>query len=309
MSQLEATFTPEVGSTVRVLLADGLRRERALVLTVGDNGDVEVLTTGPPETELVVPLESAEPLEPFEGAKQGPGCARADEDAVAFVERLKEEAKVLYGKKDFAAASQWYRTAIKALETHVSWRPTGSSSDTAGSKLVLVKVGGTLRAAEVLAVRSEDRALVSFLEASGNAASSDSKNGATAGILSHPNSGAGCDFDESDELEVVRGSDIVSTVCSSTELRAIACALRLNSARCELSLSRAVDKAIWDCAVVLRMAALPLPSSSSSSSSSSSPAWDHIATQATAHVLRGKAHLALVDDAKVVCAYRKERFR
>ena len=72
MSQLEASFLPAVGSTVRVLLADGQRRERALVLTVGDNGDVEVLTTGPSETELVVPLESVERLESFEEANQGP---------------------------------------------------------------------------------------------------------------------------------------------------------------------------------------------------------------------------------------------
>jgi hypothetical protein len=218
------------------------------------------------------------------------------EGAVAYAERLKEEAKVLYGQKDFAAASQWYRTALRALEAHVSWRSPGSGSETAGPRLVLVKAAGALRVAEVVAMRSEGRVLVSFLDAPlASGAAGGKGGGAAAETCAHANSDDG----SGGELVVVPGSDVVATVCPGNDLRALTCALRLNAARCEIGLGRAVAKAIWDCAVALRVAALPLPAADQEEAGPASGGWDRAATQATAHVLRAKAHLALVDDAKV----------
>ena len=149
----------KVGLTVRVI-DGGSISFRAMALTVDHRSSVaELLTVDKPKTELEATLSSLFPLEDFEAADTLDimKCS-----AIGAADALKAEGRVLFGRKDYRAASERYRAALRRVETHCSWRKPQSGAE-GSDPLVLVRDGQLLRPAEVLAVRAGEKALVSYV--------------------------------------------------------------------------------------------------------------------------------------------------
>jgi hypothetical protein len=255
---------------------------RALLLTV-DGDSAEVLTASKPEKEMRVPMCDVKALEPFESTAS---CEDNDDNtnlqlrSFATVQRLKGEGKVLFGHRDFAAASEWYLKAIQALALLFPWRPQSDDemmAEGGGGRsgaclfsapvVVLLNTGGVIRAASIESVprtsSSSSKAmvetvLVSFVDdiEAMKGWARKMKNNTTAAASSD-----GSDSDDDGGVVSVRCSDILAPVAPLTAQggRALQCALYLNLARCYSNLA------------VVPSSSSSTPSSTPSSSSSSSP--------------------------------------
>lgn len=213
------------------------------------------------QTEMQVPVSSLEPLEAFEVDVQP-----AEASPIAQVERLKVEARVLFGKKDFSAAASWYRQALELFEEHFSWRRNEK-----GETSVVVRVGGYVSAATLLGRRDAAKSVLVSPVGDGKPPSS--------------NGGGGDSDDEDDEILVCAHADVLATV-APLEAGQLQCSLYLNVAKCYLALE-APRRALWPATIALRIAALR----SSQVHGAGAPDWAREVC-CTSLFIRAKAFLA-----------------
>lgn len=244
-----APFRPKIGATVRVTV--GNHSTRAMLLTLDDDGSCELLLTKTDE-EIAAKQDAIQSLESFEIF-----TISTEETAPEMSSRLKNEARILFMKKDYDAASEWYEKALERLESAVSWRTTPEPT-------VLIRSKNIVKVASILALRGEDKALVSILN---------------VGQTSSAPPG-----DDDDDMTVVETKSILSTLCSS-EHRQLQGILHLNLTRCALC-SDNPKQGIFHATIALRIAEL---------TESADPVWS-ASTSAACYFLRAKAIVALIDN-------------
>lgn len=100
---------PTVGEQVRVISKDKSFSSRAIISDCGPNGTFDVIfnDTQQGDEEIAVPSDRITPLEPFE-----------KDAAENFIdaELLKSHGNVLFTLKDFSAALEYYKKAIRAAD-------------------------------------------------------------------------------------------------------------------------------------------------------------------------------------------------